>query len=67
MQPEATDQSEYIKILQEVTIIYVEDELLLKWVFQEAPKHTNKQQHLDFRPTRRILSNSWSKLQTLIQ
>lgn len=36
MQPEATDQSEYIKILQEVTIIYVEDELLLKWVFQEA-------------------------------
>lgn len=39
------DQFAYIKILEEVLLLYVEDEMLLKWVFKQDsdPKHTIKQ------------------------
>ncbi len=37
------DQLEYIKILKEVMLPYDEEEMPLKWVFQQDdPKHTSK-------------------------
>lgn len=43
--PGIMDQFEYIRILQEVMLLYAEEEMPLKLVFQQDndPKHTRKQ------------------------
>ncbi len=40
--PGIMDQFEYIKILEEIMLPYAEEEIPLKWVFQQDPKHTSK-------------------------
>ena len=39
------NQFQYFKILEEVMLLYAEEEMSLKWVFQQVnePKHTSKQ------------------------
>ncbi len=43
--PGIMDQFEYIKIFKEVMLPYAEEEIPLKWVFQQDnnPKHTSNQ------------------------
>ncbi len=60
------DQFEYIKILKEVMLPYAEEEMPLKWVFQQKTTTPNTQ-HLGSRPTRLTFCSGQPNLQTLIQ
>ena len=41
--PEIMNQFEYSKMLEEIILPYAAEEMPLKWVFQQDPKHTSKQ------------------------
>ncbi len=57
---------EYIKILKEVMLPYAEEEMPLKWVFQQDndPKHISKRAASWFRPTRLMLWSGQPNLKT---
>uniref|UniRef100_A0A3Q0SFK3 Transposase Tc1-like domain-containing protein n=1 Tax=Amphilophus citrinellus TaxID=61819 RepID=A0A3Q0SFK3_AMPCI len=67
--PGIMDQFAYIRMLEEVMLPYAEEEMPLKWVFQQDkdPKHTSKQQHLGSRPTKLKFWSGQLNPRTLIQ